>query len=354
MELLFLNENFEIKKLVDTFQNFSWQHKYFEPGCFSIETFLEDYAEIRENNCKYLCSKDYRETALIETVKYKGSYNNTNVVLTGRFLEQVLEDRVIKNTFTYTGTREEIARKLVNDFCINCENPLFNGNLRLGTYKGLGSRIVYQNTGDDIKTALYSLLKVEDMSYSIDYDYTQNTLTFNVWKGLDRTESQSVNSWAIFSRNFENIEKDEYSKDETQFKNVAYVAGEGIGGDRIVVEVNQVANDEDRKELYVDARDLQQKDDMSDSEYRQTLYQRGLEKLEENNRVEITEFEVDINANITYKEDFDLGDKVMYKNEDLGIYVENRIVEISEVFEGNEETIEVVFGDDYSIKKVVK
>ena len=60
---------------------------------------------------------------------------------------------------------------------------------------------------------------------------------------------------------------------------------------------------------------------------------------------------MDPNSNLIYKTDYDLGDKVTYKNEDLEMYVENRIVEISEVFEGNSKKIDVVFGEDYNIKK---
>lgn len=353
MDLLFLNKNFEVCKLVDSFKSFSWTRKYFEPGNFTIEITIDDYLDIKANECKYIYCKDYTETGVIETTNYNSRIGSTTVTLTGRFLEKVLEDRVIKLTKTYSGTTETIARKMVNDYCINCDNPLFNGRLQLGTYKGLGESKVYQNTGDDIKTALYDLLKVDRLSYSIDYDYVEETLTFNVWQGLDRTENQDINSWATFSKNFENIQEDECSVDETRFKNFAYVAGQDQGENRVVVEVNQIKEGEDRKELYVDARDLQQDDDMTLNEYKAILRERGLEKLQENNKVEIVSFRVDPNSNLIYKTDYDLGDIVMYKNEELGIYIENRIVEISDVFDGVDEKIEIAFGDDYNIKKVI-
>lgn len=302
-------------------------------GSFSIELLIDSYTDIKNNGGKYLCCKDFKETAKLETMEYNSSGTGTSVILTGRFLESVLADRVVKTTTTYSGTTEQIARNMVNDFCINCGNPLFDGKLKLGIYRGLGQKRVYQNTGDDIKTALYELLKLDGLSYSIDYNYEEDTLTFDVWGGLDRTENQNINSWATFCKNFENIQNDKYSADETQFKNFAYVAGEGVAGHRVVVEVNQIKSGEERKELYVDARDLQQSDGMSDSQYKETLKQRGLEKLQENNKVEITEFDVDPESNLEYGKNYNLGDMVMYKNEDLGLYVENRIVGISEIFE---------------------
>lgn len=301
----------------------------------------------------YLCSKDFKETAQIETLDYSSTNTSTTAILTGRFLENVMADRVVKTTWTYSGTTEQIARKLVEDFCVNCANPLFGGKLRLGIYKGLGQKRIYQNTGDDIKTALYELLRLDGLSYSVDYDYEADTLTFNVWSGVDRTENQNTNSWATFSKNFENIQEDSYSMDETQFKNFAYVAGEGQEGNRIVVEVNQVKSGEDRKELYVDARDLQQEEDMSDMEYKESLRQRGLEKLQESNKVELIEFNIDPESNLEYGVDYGLGDVVMYQNDEIGLQIDNRIIEVSNIFDGEDKKIEVIFGDDYNIRKVV-
>lgn len=354
MDLLFLDKNFTVCKIVDSFKNFAWNRRYFESGSFSIELLVEEYRDIKSNNSKYLYCRDFKETAILETLDFNTAGTSTTAILTGRFLETVLGDRVIKNTWNYTGTTEEIARKMVYDFCINCQYPLFGGKLKLGKYKGLGIKRVYQNTGDDVKTALYNLLKLDGLSYSIDYDYEADILTFNVWSGLDRTENQSINSWATFCKNYENIQNDRYSNDETQYKNFAFVAGEGLAQNRVVVEVNQVKNGEERKELYVDARDLQQNENMTDEEYRQTLRQRGVEKLEDCKKVELTEFDIDLESNLEYGKDYDLGDIVMYKNDELDLYVENRIIEIAKVYDGENETIEISFGDDYNIKKVVK
>lgn len=352
MELLFLDKGFAICKIVDSFKNFAWNRRYFEPGSFSIEILIEDYRDIKNSKGRYLCSKDFKETAILEALEFNCVGGTSTAIITGRFLESVLEDRVIKTTWDYIGTTEEIARQLVNDYCIKCDNPLFNGKLQLGEYKGLGEKRVYQNTGDDIKTALYNLLKLEGLSYSIDYDYINDTLTFNIWNGKDRTENQMTNSWATFCKNYENIQNDSYSSDNSQFKNFAFVAGQGIGEKRFIVEVDRVAPGEDRRELYVDARDLQQGEKMSDEQYRQALYQRGLEKLEDCKKVELTEFEIDPEANLIYGKDYDLGDIVMYKSDELDLYIENRIIEVSKVYNEGIETIEISFGDDYNIKNL--
>ena len=47
-----------------------------------------------------------------------------------------------------------------------------------------------------------------------------------------------------------------------------------------------------------------------------------------------------------------MGDKVVYKNSELGFNIENRIVGISEVYENGDRTIDVTFGEEYNLKKI--
>ena len=82
------------------------------------------------------------------------------------------------------------------------------------------------------------------------------------------------------------------------------------------------------------------------------LIERGNEKLDEYNKVENADFTIDPLSNLIYEKDFDLGDKVVYKNEDLGFNIENRIVGITESYENGDRTIDVTFGEDYNLKKI--
>ena len=55
------------------------------------------------------------------------------------------------------------------------------------------------------KKVYYMTEQSQGMSHRIAYNYEQNKLRFEVWEGLDRTDEQDVNSWAIFSDSFRNI-----------------------------------------------------------------------------------------------------------------------------------------------------
>lgn len=351
MELIMLDKNFIPCGIIDTFSSLSWTRRYYDVGNFNLQISIEDYLRIK--NAMYIYSNSFDETAKIEAIKYTNKIGKQNVVLSGRFLEILLYDRVINSTQQFSDITENNCRNLVTNFAINPSNTSrVISKLKLGEKKGLGNKYVMQTTGDNLMEELYLLAKQDELSIKLKYNFINDEIIFDVWQGLDRTESQNTNTFATFCKNFENINKDNYSLNDTQSKNFAYVAGQDSGENRVIVEVDKT-NGENRKELYVDARDLQQEDDMSLDEYKETLYNRGLEKLAECNKVEIAEFFIDPLSNLVYKKDFDLGDICTYKNEELGILVDNRIVEITEVYENNKKAIDIVFGDDYNVKGVI-
>ena len=126
----------------------------------------------------------------------------------------------------------------------------------------------------------------------------------------------------------------------------------------------RASSSEERRELYVDARDLQStytdgagtEHSYTASQYKQMLRQRGLEKLAEYEVLEVANSDVDPNANLVYGVDFDLGDLCTYRYTDINIECTKRITEIQEVFEGSKRTLSVVFGAEgaTSITKLIK
>lgn len=355
MELLLLDKNFQISGLIDDFSSLLWNRKYYRCGNFNLQIGLKYWKQFED--AKYVYSKEFEETAILETLNYKNTTQGIQIQRSGRFLESKLAQRVINTTQKFKNMiTEDIIRSLVSTFVINSGDRKIKG-IVLGERKGLGRVRTMQMTGGNLLDKIYELCKEDELSIRLRYDFDNNQMVFEVWQGLDRRDTQNKNTWAIFSRNFENILEDEYSNDETKYCNFAYVEGEleeqtETKKRRVEVTVNRIKDGEERKELYVDARDLQKDEDMTDSEYLEILRERGIEKLNECNKVEISDFSIDSNSNLRYKEDFDIGDKVVYINEDLGFSIENRIVAVSESYENGDKTIDVTFGDDYNIKKI--
>lgn len=371
MELLLLNKDFKICGLIDDFSSLVWNRKYYECGSFSLQIGIKYLEQFK--NAVYVYSKEFQETGIIETLNYKTTIQGIEIQISGRFLESKLSQRVIDTTQYFNNlTTENIVRNLVNTFAISSSDRKIQ-NLELGDIKNLGKIRTIQMTGDNVLNKIYELCKEDELSIKVRYDFENNKMIFEVWQGLDRIDTQNENTWAIFSRNFENIIEDEYALDETKYCNFAYVMGEveettGTNENgteiktkrRVDVIINRIKEGEDRKELYVDARDIQSeksnddgtKTKISEAEYKEMLKERGIEKLNECNKVETANFNINSMSNLEYKKDFDLGDKVVYKNEELGFNVEKRIVAITETYENGNRTLDITFGDDYNIKKI--
>lgn len=363
MELFLLDKNFQICGLIDDFSSLLWNRKYYEYGDFNLQIGLKYIEQFK--NAEYVYSKEFVETGILEAFNYVTTTNGTDIQFSGKFLESILGDRVIDKTQYFRNkTTEEIVRSLVTTYFINAGERHKEG-IVLGEYKGLGKIRTMQMTGDNVLEKIYELCKEDELSIKLWYDFDNNQMVFEVWQGLDRVDTQNTNSWVIFSRNFENILEDNYCIDNRNYRNFAYVKGEievksapdedgnvTITKKRIERTINRIKEGEERKELYVDARDLQSDDNTTASEYEKMLLERGNEKLNECNKIETSNFKIDSLSNLEYKKDFNLGDRGVYKNEDLGLIIENRIVGITESYENGDKTIDVTFGEDYNIKKV--
>lgn len=352
MDLLLLDKNFQICGIIDDFSSLVWNRKYYECGSFTLQTKLDKYNDIKM--AKYIYCKDFIETGVIEAINIQDS--NNIVETSGRFLESILAKRVIDVTKYFTNkTTEDIIRSLITDLAINNTTRKID-KLKLGTRQGLGTSRTMQMTGDNLLTKIYELCKEDELSIRVRYDFENDEIIAEVWQGLNRLDTQNVNTWAIFSKNFENVTDSTYNTDKTKYCNFAYVEGEvqDENGEkhRVGTTVDRIKEGEERIELYVDARDLQKDEETTDAEYLEMLKERGIEKLNENNKVEEASFSIDPYSNLIYKQDFDLGDKVVYKNTELGFNIENRIVGISEAYENGNMTIDITFGDEYNLKKI--
>lgn len=360
MRLVVLDGNFDTVGSIPLFRTLIWIRRYDKPGSFELYV-SKDFFDML-NTGRYLYRNDADELGVIDEVYYSQDENgDREAYAKGYFAEILLHDRVIEQTVALAGNIEAVMRELVTQKAIF---PRDDGrairNLRLGGVSGMQEVLTVQATGDNLGEKLYEIGNAHETSHRIRYEYLTNDLIFEVWKGKDRRDSQEVNSWAVFSNSFYNIRNVTYNRNTSSYKNFAFVAGAGEGTDRVVVTVDLRLPGEERKELYVDARDLQQEDEngnrIPDGVYRAQLAQRGREKLAEFRKVETASIGIDPNANLVYKKDFDLGDYCTYINTEIGIATDQRITEVMETYEGGAMELSVTFGTDEAstIKQLIK
>lgn len=339
MNLLIYNPEIEQQGTIDVYSSFRWRRRYYEPGEFElhVDATDENLALLVPGNIVH--REDRKEAGIIEGISIEGTDNGDEITATGRMGSSMLDQRIITPTINFTGTAENAMRKAVSDNAVMAR-PL--PRLTLGVAGGYTPACSFQATGKTVLAVCEALGKSAPLGFRVRLDVPDRAWMFEVYTGIDHSVTQSVNPRVLFGGDNPNISKPTYTHDTTGYANYAYVAGQGDGSARVIVEVDQTGG-EPRRELWVDARDLQQADGQSDADYCAQLAQRGNEKLAEAARSESFSADAVDTPNYQYLTDWDLGDIVSF--EKWGIKIDRRVTEVEEVYEGGTETVTPVCGD---------
>jgi hypothetical protein len=158
---------------------------------------------------------------------------------------------------------------------------------------------------------------------------------FEVGEGVDRTATQTTNSRAVFSTDWDTIKSAKLSTSDDQYRNYAYAAGQGVGVDRNVREVYSTTaepTDLDRKEIFIDARDADNDTDL-DSRAAQRLGELNIQTTIDGMPLTYSP--------LVYQTDYDLGDYVTI--EAYGQSSEHQINEVKESWAPLSYNIDCVF-----------
>ena len=351
-----------------TFENVGEVNQYNSliwPDKFNGYASFELWAPITDENSEYFkkgnvlwCGGD--NAAVVEIVKSviddKGM-KTFNVK--GRTLEMLLTTRIIWGT--YNATNKQASTCMYDIVNQNCINPTDAKRkipfLELAEDGKFGGAIQYQKTGDEVYDALTTIASNADIGFGILFRPKEKKLIFRVVQGVDRTVGQSTNEQVVFSTDLEDILSSSYYSNNQDLKSVALVAGE----DKRTGRETQVSGDNNgagfsRRELYVDARDLQSEvtnedgstTSLTPEQYASALIQRGDEKLTECRTTEVFEAQIRVFGDVQYEYgvDYQKGDKVTVMDKQLNVVVSARITEVEEDFD-DEYALVLTFGYSY-------
>ena len=335
MDLYILDPDINQLGIIDGYSSLRWRRRFFEPG--EVELHCPATAEaltlLRPENIIHRL--DRQEAAIIEGVDIKSTDAGDEITATGRMGSSMLDRRIITPTINFSGTVEDAMRKIITE-----NRP--PSNLVFGTAGGYSASCTFQATGKGVLAVCTALARSAPLGFRCRLDVPGRQWIFEVYDGIDRTVTQHNRPYVLFSDEFRNIVNPKYEINTTGAANYAYVAGQDSGENRVIVTVDQTGG-APLRELWVDARDLQQAEGQSLDDYKAQLTQRGVEKLAETARVENFSADAVDTANFAYLTDWDLGDIVSF--EKWGIRIDQRITEIEEVDEGGVFTVTPVCGN---------
>lgn len=324
-----------------------WLENYQTPGEVKIDAqaTADNLAMLIEGNRIY--NTDTDTVARICHVDITQSEGEELITARCDITSELLSDRVVMATENITNIEAgmySIYQKNRRDLPIELATP-----------EGYPETGEVEITWNSVLDGEEKLAEVSGLGFKVLFDPETGVETFKIYKGIDRSKESNPGYIGYFGTDVGNIQNATITSGTTDYKNVAVIAGAGEGANRTVriISLGSVSG-ENRRELYVDARDLQreyqvatptgQYDDKgnpiygyttktyTDAQYNAMLDTRGMEKLAEHLKTFTITCDI-VQNNILYGTDYFLGDRMPVKIPEYGIYASARISSVTMIYE---------------------
>ncbi len=371
MELRVFDETVEPLGLIDEMASLLWHVKYFDVGTFNL------LAPITDNNKRLLTEGNiivkhdgkrevtdaaggiWRRAAQITYVHITKDENGLEQIeAQGYMLSQWLNKRCISPQIVTTATNQSIINTMVKNNCGSGASTKrrFPRFIMLAQDNIAGSAVEYAN---EVYAKLGQEVKARAQAGKLGYDILINERSrqygFYLYKGKDLTAKNSEgNTPCIFSRDFDNVNEQEYTASIENCGNFIYIQGaaDDNGSQPVTTVDGEGASGLELTEVFCDATDIARKYQSGETEvtiplntYLQMLKTRAAAELENYGKIINFVSTINTNSNLKFKQDFDLGDRITCKETKWGIQIDARITEVTETYQKGAEEIEATFGD---------
>lgn len=371
MELRVFDKALEPLGIVDEIASLLWTIKYFDVGTFNL------LAPVTDNNSNLLSMGNiivkhdgkkevedgsggiWRRAAQIMYVHItKDERGQEQIEAQGVMLSKWLSKRVVTPQLVTTATCQQIINTLVANNCganatIKRKFTQFTALAQDG-YGGSSadySNELYVDLGSEVKDVAVS----GKLGYDILVNERDKLYGFYLYKGDNLTAGNTAgNPPCIFSRDFDNVNGQEYEDSIESYKNFIYVQGaaDEAGAQPVATVDGGNKTGLELDEVFIDASDISRSYESGGTSvpiplntYLAMLRTRGATEL--GNYGERMNFVSTINtaSNLRFKEDFNLGDRITCLERSWGLRIDARITEVQEVYQKGREEIQATFGE---------
>lgn len=231
-ELYVLNEKFESLFLVDAYESMIWTDRYKECGDFELYLPASSNILVYAKHGNYLWTKGSDRLMIIEQTEITTDVENGNhLKITGRSLESLLDRRIIWNEITLSGNIQTVIKRLITDAIISpsLEARRINNFIFVDSTDPeiLTSEMEEaQYLGDNLYDVIVDICSVFDVGFKVIYNWDTGNFEFSLYSGTNRSYSQSIVPWVVFSPEFDNIITSDFMENSVPYRNVNLVAGE--------------------------------------------------------------------------------------------------------------------------------
>lgn len=339
MEIRIYDAEMNFKGLIENQTSLLWNRKYDAAGSFEL------YCPVTQNNLALLqigrlvWKKGAKEAGVIESFTLEQNDYKNQITVKGRFLESYMSRRLIRPRYNANNKLvESVMRELL-------ENAVAIPLVQLGAEQGFTERVTFQATYKNLLEYQTKLARYAGFGFRFFPDFSEKTITFEIYKGVDRSVHQMDNSRVVFSQSYNNLSMVSYNESDQLQKTVAFVGGEGEGDARtFVVTGDDTLVGLERREMYVNASDVRS-DGLTTAQYREALRQRGNHSLEENALFNSFECTTEAAGNFIYQKHYDLGDIITVQKNNWNLEADLRLTEITEIYETGAMKVSPVLGN---------
>ena len=270
---------------VDVWVSLYWDSPYYSEGSFTLEVrpTTENLQLLQEG--RWLVRSDETPRIPMRICSRANQNEDANLVVSGYPATWLLTKRV-SATVIKEQNAEQAMRALVQ-----AAKPW--PRLELGTAYGFDTVFEKQTSGGSIFDYCQTIGQACDLGFRVILDGkgAEKKLLFECFRPTFDPNNRYSPKWG-------NLLNPGWSFSDTNYANVALVQGAGEGSSRTTVWVGDAdSTGSDRREMYIDARDIQPDEDKGETtasqSYLQKLADRGGEKLLGQLRTGSIEFSVD-------------------------------------------------------------
>ena len=372
MDVRIFNKLLEPQGVVDEMASLIWTIRYFQVGEMKILAPVTDtnrrllvVGNVVVKHDEYVDFVDasenvWRRAAEITFVHYtKDATGQEQIEAQGALLSSWLNQRVINPQIQLTGTCQQIVNALLaKNVGANAANARKFPQFEMLAQETLGGdSFAYTNEslkalGDEVR----DVCQQGKIGYDIMVCERTKKYGFYMYKGANLTSgNEDGNAPCIFSRDFDNVNEQDYEDSTENLKNYAFVRGaaDSQNVQEVVTVDAEGASGLSLREVLIDATDMTrtaenssgQQADIPVETYRAMLASRGNTELAAMVENYTFNSSVNIQSNLRYKEDFDLGDRVTCLERRWGITINSRITAITQTFESGKTLLEATFGE---------
>ena len=333
MDIKILNKQLIPEAVIDTYMSIIWTDRYNLCGDFEVSIPANIYYLSIFHIGDYIVCDESEHVMIIEKIQIKSDPEEGDMmIISGRSVESILDRRIIWGQVNFNGNVEEVIFKMLN-ICLGSEASN-ERKIPIITYRSANDayisslRVDLQCTGDGLYETISKITKSFNLGFKMVLE--NDRFVFSLYNGVNHSENQLVNPYVIFSPNFDNMLNSNFMEDISPLKTAALIGGEGEGSERRYMEVKASPEGLNRREMFVDARDITSRIDgehsLSPEEYNKLLIQRGLLKLVEKKVGMNFEGKIESSQLFVYGKDYNIGDIVQIENS-YGYKTEARIME---------------------------